>query len=1095
MTSVFTSRFSSRGVLLVVLCFLLTSPTSADEPEEASTAEETGTADARAADDAVRQSTLVRLRALSAFLAGGELEDPTTLFGVDPADADAVTVYLASLKRQLAERAEVEVVEPAVVDVVGEETPGEIVPPSEESPPSEETPSEEETAPPSAAPAPTEEPAQSDASGEPIELGDTPAREEDAELNLEEADLETLLARELELKVDFLERPLVERLTMLGGEHARVAEQLREAQAALDEAEANRARAERARELALREAEEAGDRAERDLARERARIESRFAELADRQREHAEQKTRRVEETHEWLEATRDIAEALSAADRGALTELRADALYDRAEHLLEDARGAFQTAREELDEGSRFPPFVPEINPEDQRFHGQPSHEEVRRALVRLAEKRAELVEEEAITRREHVQRCADDVHNLDRRRIQLLTHLSGEHRERVMGLGTRGARTASGEWLQLNENARWYLKRRPREAREVTSWLGDVFARGSTRFKLFELILLFIVCGIAIRRRDTLVERIREQAERVLAIGKNAPIWVRYAASLSPLAVVVTIWLAERWMRDLHMADELILGVRILMRYAVYRLAMSVLVTFFVRKDVIGEGPTRPERQARIAETLLAIGRTLLLLSVVLLVCDTLTSRGYLYSVVRLGAWCCGAIATWVILRRWRGEVFTSYLRSFPKGRLASFVARGRDSFWGALLLPFAFSLVAARSTVVFFRDAFMRSELSRRLLAYFFRRQIQRTVEEEGSASPTLLPEKVYVSFATQAIDDQLRVDHFPFLAETELALAAWMAGEPAVARALVGEQGIGKSTWMAEFARRVTDLDADLDPTYAVLDETLTTEAEVCRFVSDLLGDPVVDTMEELVANLDDNERRVVLLDHCQNLVLRAIGGMNGLNAFTQILRHTSDRVFWVCSFSRYSWEHVRYVLQGEDAFEEVLVMPKWTEAQITELIDRRIEKANVQVSYDAFLTTQEAREQERERAELRQRFFRLAWDNADGIPRAAMRGFLASLTMGAEGVVDVRPTSAADANELESLQDQGLFVLHAVVLHENLSLEELSRVLPLGRGMGHSVLRLLCSRGYLVNQLGRYRVNPDWERAVVRFLRRKHLLHT
>jgi DNA-binding IclR family transcriptional regulator len=68
------------------------------------------------------------------------------------------------------------------------------------------------------------------------------------------------------------------------------------------------------------------------------------------------------------------------------------------------------------------------------------------------------------------------------------------------------------------------------------------------------------------------------------------------------------------------------------------------------------------------------------------------------------------------------------------------------------------------------------------------------------------------------------------------------------------------------------------------------------------------------------------------------------------------------------------------------------------------------------------------------------------------------------------------------------------VLNAVVSHEELTLDEAVLVLQYPPQQCLSLLEQLRSRRYVQFVDGRYRVDPLWDRAAVRYLRRKHLLY-
>ena len=69
----------------------------------------------------------------------------------------------------------------------------------------------------------------------------------------------------------------------------------------------------------------------------------------------------------------------------------------------------------------------------------------------------------------------------------------------------------------------------------------------------------------------------------------------------------------------------------------------------------------------------------------------------------------------------------------------------------------------------------------------------------------------------------------------------------------------------------------------------------------------------------------------------------------------------------------------------------------------------------------------------------------------------------------------------------------LFVLAAVVNHENLGLEETAQVTRLPASLCRIHVERFRELGALVGSEGRFRVSTHWQRAAIRLLRRRNLL--
>ena len=85
--------------------------------------------------------------------------------------------------------------------------------------------------------------------------------------------------------------------------------------------------------------------------------------------------------------------------------------------------------------------------------------------------------------------------------------------------------------------------------------------------------------------------------------------------------------------------------------------------------------------------------------------------------------------------------------------------------------------------------------------------------------------------------------------------------------------------------------------------------------------------------------------------------------------------------------------------------------------------------------------------------------------------------------------------AHDSAELENLTDGELFGLTAIILHEDISVDELALVLNLAPSRVRGTCRGLEQLTLVTEtEAGRYKVRLNWLPAVERHLRRRSFLH-
>tara|TARA_B100000575_G_C23028200_1_gene592063 strand:- start:573 stop:1001 length:429 start_codon:yes stop_codon:yes gene_type:complete len=124
------------------------------------------------------------------------------------------------------------------------------------------------------------------------------------------------------------------------------------------------------------------------------------------------------------------------------------------------------------------------------------------------------------------------------------------------------------------------------------------------------------------------------------------------------------------------------------------------------------------------------------------------------------------------------------------------------------------------------------------------------------------------------------------------------------------------------------------------------------------------------------------------------------------------------------------------------------------------------------------------------------YWRLLAEASQGNPTVAVRMWVDGLrATDSETVLDVTVPRTHETQELDTLQDSDLFALTALILHDDMDVPELHRVLNIRESQVRSICRTLEQLTLITEtDLGRYRVRLTWLPAVERHLRRRSFLH-
>lgn len=906
-----------------------------------------------------------------------------------------------------------------------------------------------------------------------------------------EGELERLRAERDALRLRFLERTREERETTLTAVRARRRIALEEsASRAQEEAAREEARlATVARDQALSQAAASPSVIERDLLAEQARVQTARAELARWLATRAEQRQGEARASAERLRRIHALE-----LHRAAMTPEEADAAYDAAVAHLTSERTRFEEAIEALGASDdEAPELELELDLDSAPYASAPGRAALAQSFARFQQARARAVEEEEEVRWAHAELLASDLRAIDALRVSLLPHLGDAHRDEVLGLGELGRGELGRELQQARLLFTYWARRAWHDVPKLPRRFGSLFLRSRSRTDLLWTAAWVVFVVVLWRQREAVTERLRAWVHEHTAEREwrrlLRPLWAVFGPLLVPLALIgalhVLLWLLD------DLSDSLAID-------ALRVVALNVAWFSFLTIAVSGVFVSRLRHgaaRASVARRILASVRMVLGFGlVVVLITDLgelLFGRGYVYEVVVDLAWFGVVPIAAILIHRWADDVCEVHRERHPEGFVARSLARGDSGLRRRLLTAAAALQLAIAGTYSALKDLALRFEQSRRAFAFLFRRRLERRTEGKvNEAELRELPQALRDAFHETPAAPEIAIDHYPGLDALVARIAERKQRSVGLTVALVGERGIGKTTWMQELVRR-----ADLDAAILDVPHRLIDPASLCAWLAQALELAPSATVEELAAQLGAGEgQRVILLDNCQNLVVRAIGGTVALEALLELASHTAERVIWVCSFARNTWLYLERHRQGQDLFAQQVSLERWSEAEIAALVKKRMDAAGMQASFRDLVVDQ-LKGSALEDAVLRTQgeYIRLLWDFAEGNPRIAIHYWLHSL-MERDGELRVRLFAAPDVEDLDKLHEESRFLLATIALHENATVEEAATSLGSSIRQCSALLSYLRSLHYVGRDpQGQWRITTHWYRGVIRYLRRRRLL--
>jgi len=372
---------------------------------------------------------------------------------------------------------------------------------------------------------------------------------------------------------------------------------------------------------------------------------------------------------------------------------------------------------------------------------------------------------------------------------------------------------------------------------------------------------------------------------------------------------------------------------------------------------------------------------------------------------------------------------------------------------------------------------------------LQAALARRQLKS--DEPSEAEPRSVPPAVVAAIEASAQRGMPRPDLEARLVQ---AHEGWKESGRRGMVSVIGDPGSGKT----QFLGRVGEL-VDTPVIQLTVSARLTRSDQVLRFLADGLGLEASDDAS-LSAALNAMEPHVITVDRAHLLFLRRVRGYDPLQALVEWMTATSDRHFWVLSVHEPAWDYLNGVAARlkMDAFREHLRLGQCTGESLAEWLESATRDAGYTLSYEGLATTgllggDEGLAERRARGA----YWRLLADAAGRVPGNAATLWLRSLHETGPKAVEVLMFEAPSADDIDTVADEFLFALKALVQHERLTVDELAGVLNRRAGAARTSARYLVGLGIadLAASDGSYAIPTLWAPAVQRLLRQKHFLYS
>lgn len=326
--------------------------------------------------------------------------------------------------------------------------------------------------------------------------------------------------------------------------------------------------------------------------------------------------------------------------------------------------------------------------------------------------------------------------------------------------------------------------------------------------------------------------------------------------------------------------------------------------------------------------------------------------------------------------------------------------------------------------------------------------------------------------------------------------KLSFEKWQTGSymPVL---IIGEKGSGISSFLDAFTQQ--HLSKSLIVKSVVLTQRILTQEHLLKFLGENIKESAFTSPQDFVAYASQQEPFVLILDRLQMLYLREPGGFKCFKHLFELISSTSRNIFWICTCGIYASSYLNKSVGLRGYFPSVVEMEKLDAENIEHIIMLRHKTSGYYLNFNpsdndlasrAFTKLNDKQQQDY----LHTKYFEQLNNFTESNIAFALQLWIRSIDKIEENTCHLNSLDDVDFSFMMNLEQEVIFGLHNLLLHERLDATELASVLNIGIRQAKLLLMRLADRGIVTDKEGFYKIHPLLYRQTVQLLTDKNLIY-
>lgn len=609
-----------------------------------------------------------------------------------------------------------------------------------------------------------------------------------------------------------------------------------------------------------------------------------------------------------------------------------------------------------------------------------------------------------------------------------------------------------------------------------------------------LLATIILFVIVFVWFYRR--MVDSFEGAAETYLrkAYRSNLHWFLQYLLSLInkiiPLLVLQFGLLLIERIIETTTINELAELVPYVEYYILYRMVVVVSSYSVTKLKANNQIHINYQSHSKLLKSFTSFYRFILINMMVLHSINTIVGEAMIYGIYNNIYIATLIIYSLYLVDLWRLEIFKYKLTNLDK-KAAKTLKTHFKRFYAPITSYIIFILIIIAkiyNMLLIWLDQF---DLSKKISAKIFQAQIKKASAQFIHQRFYNIPESYIQKFSSTEPISKFLVEPNEFI-NCRQNIENWLNGRGLSNNILLyGAAGSGKTTL-------INSLDKYFN---SKIYKHINLNTKIVDFTSlvDVLNKALglkSKNLESLISELQQiKQKTIIAIDNAHNLFLSSPNGFDSIKSFLTIINSKIENVFWVVSFHSFAWDHISRILESSQSFDTKLELESWSSKEIEDLIMNRHREAYYEISFDDIFFALEKEHIKDTIDYMKNKFFRLLWEQSDGNPARAMSLWISSLRFDGYNTLHVSLPTEFDSSNILNLGSDLLFVCAAILRHEFLSIEQLAEVTNQEKSAISYMVKTCIKKKILIqDKNSNLRINPEFSSDIIRILKRKNYVY-